>query len=238
MRLNIDLHSHSGYSGGVGQISCENIVNGMRLKGIDIFGTGDCLHRDWENNLRKELDECYPGIFRTGYSDTHFFLLQTEVIFTIPYTKSKRKLFHMIILFPDFQSISETRDYLERTGTKNNIGRPFIKFDSKSDMNTFFEKLKGISELIEIIPAHVMTPQGIYGSQNPLYSLDEIFGEAKRFINIVETGLSSDPEMLSTIPDLDDINFISNSDCHSPAINRIGREYTQVLTDKIDYSFR
>jgi uncharacterized protein (TIGR00375 family) len=99
----------------------------------------------------------------------------------------------------------------------------------------FMEALKSIDESIEFIPAHIMTPQGFFGSQNPVYSVYDVFGEAFKYINIVETGLSADPEMLSKIPELDGINFISNSDCHSPAINRIGREYTVIDINGLSY---
>ncbi|MCK9225197.1 MAG: endonuclease Q family protein [Candidatus Muirbacterium halophilum] len=234
--LNIDLHSHSGYSGGVGQVSLESIVYGMKLKGIDIFGTGDCLHRKWQKLLSNELSQIAEGIFISKFSDKHYFILQTEVIFTIPYAKGKRKLFHIVMTFPDFLSVKKTADYIESIGVSNNIGRPFIKFYSLKDVNIFMEAIKSINENIEFIPAHVMTPQGIFGSINPLYSLNDMFGEAKKLISIVETGLSSDPQMLSLIPELDNINFISNSDCHSPGLNRIGREYTQVKCDLLDYN--
>ena len=236
MKLNIDLHSHSGYSGGVGQISIENIIYGMKLKGIDVFGTGDCLHREWFKKLSAELHEISDGIFVSEFSDNKYFILQTEVIFTIPYVKNRRKLYHIVMTFPDKESVQKTADYIESIGINNNIGRPFIKFHSIKDINIFMEAIKSINENIEFIPAHVMTPQGIFGSLNPLYTLDEIFGEAKRYISIVETGLSSDPQMLSLIPELDNLNFISNSDCHSPGLNRIGREYTQVECTSLEYN--
>ena len=46
MHLSVDLHSHSGHAGGVGNIRLEDIARAMRKKGIDVFGTGDCLHAD------------------------------------------------------------------------------------------------------------------------------------------------------------------------------------------------
>ncbi|MFW5782572.1 MAG: hypothetical protein ACOCWO_04705, partial [Candidatus Muiribacteriaceae bacterium] len=88
---------------------------------------------------------------------------------------------------------------------------------------------------IEFIPAHVMTPQGIFGSKNPILSIRDYMGDAMDMFSIVETGLSADPDMLSDIPELDGVNFISNSDCHSPALNRIGREFTVVDTESADY---
>ncbi len=236
MILFTDLHSHSGYSGGVGQITLESIVSGMKLKGIDVFGTGDCLHKEWLSYLEKNLvEEKNKGLYNIREEKNKFFLLQTEVIFTLPYGSKKRKLFHVVVLFPDFSSVKKTINYIERIEVKNNIGRPFIKFDSVKDVQIFIEGLKSINPFIEIIPAHVMTPQGLFGSENPVYYMEEVFGEASKYINVVETGLSADPEMLSIIPELDRVNFISCSDCHSPALYRIGRELTRVEVENSDF---
>jgi PHP family Zn ribbon phosphoesterase len=52
MKLAVDLHSHSGYAGGVGQIELSAVSKTMKLKGIDVFGTGDCLFlRFWINQI-------------------------------------------------------------------------------------------------------------------------------------------------------------------------------------------
>ncbi|MGM0607441.1 MAG: endonuclease Q family protein [Candidatus Muiribacteriota bacterium] len=236
MKVITDLHSHSGYSGGVGQVSLEALTAGMQLKGIDIFGTGDCLHSNWHSYLKRELKEKKPGLFVSEFNKNKYFVLQTEIIFTIPYSNKKRKLFHIVLLFPDFNVLEKTVSYIESINVKNNIGRPFVKFNSIREVEIFIDKLKGISPLIEFIPAHVMTPQGIFGSKNPVYYLEALFGKRKDIINIVETGLSADPEMLSVIPELDNINFISCSDCHSPAISRIGRELTFVEIKNLSYA--
>ncbi|PLX19535.1 MAG: hypothetical protein C0601_01380 [Candidatus Muiribacterium halophilum] len=234
--LFLDLHSHSGYSGGVGQITIPRIIEGMNLKGIDIFGSGDCLHLKWLETLQSEFVFDKSGVFYSKLDKEKGFILQTEVIFTFPYLKtSRRKLFHIIILFPGFESVFKTRKVMESMGVSLNIGRPFLKFDKVSHLAFFIKQIKEIDENIEFIPAHVMTPQGIFGSNNPLFHLEEMFGDSKDFIKIIETGLSADPEMLSKIEELNDINFISNSDCHSPYLYRLGREFTKVLVKDISY---
>ena len=43
MNLTVDLHSHSGYAGGVGTILLADVARTMKMKGIDVFGTGDVL---------------------------------------------------------------------------------------------------------------------------------------------------------------------------------------------------
>ena len=55
MQLCVDLHSHSGYAGGVGDIQLNDIVNTMSYKGIDVFGTGDCLYPKRTHELYQEL---------------------------------------------------------------------------------------------------------------------------------------------------------------------------------------
>ena len=57
-------------------------------------------------------------------------------------------------------------------------------------------------------------------------SIDEFFGESSSYIHAVETGLSADPMILGMIPELDNRTLISNSDCHSGASHRLGREFT------------
>jgi len=81
----------------------------------------------------------------------------------------------------------------------------------------------------------VMTPDGIFGSKNNLDELSEFYGSFLPNIKAIETGLSADPKMLEKIPDLAELTFISNSDCHSAALNRIGREFTILEVDQVSY---
>ena len=76
------------------------------------------------------------------------------------------------------------------------------------------------------MPAHIMTPDGVFGSNVRLNYLEDFYGESSSDIKVIETGLSADPQILWLIPELDNITFISNSDAHSAALNRTGREFT------------
>ncbi|MBT3755680.1 MAG: hypothetical protein HOK80_02445 [Candidatus Cloacimonetes bacterium] len=235
MKLAVDLHSHSGYAGGVGQIELSAVSKTMKLKGIDVFGTGDCIFPPRTEELKLELKEVESGLFALP-NDKSKFLLQTEVIFSTKLAHKRNKtIAHHIILFPDFDSIYKMHNLMKKWGMKNTIGRPFITSDSQDELENQLFEISNIHPLIEIIPAHVMTPDGIFGSKNDLNELIEFYGEFLPKIKAIETGLSADPKMLEKIPDIANLTYISNSDCHSAALNRIGREYTILDVDQVDY---
>ncbi|NOZ12416.1 MAG: hypothetical protein GXO69_02065 [Acidobacteria bacterium] len=238
MKIAVDLHSHSGYSGGVGKIRLENIAETMKLKGIDIFGTGDCLHPAWNAKLKEELTETANGIYRLSGFPKAGFVLQNEMVLTAalsPASKT-RKSVHMVFLYPNFHSTEIVSRLLDKYGVKNTIGRPFVKLESPAAVSRFLKNVMDAAPGTLAFPAHAMTPDGIYGSHNPVTYLEEFFGDYAKEIRLIETGLSADPEMLDRIPECRSLNFISNSDCHSAALNRIGREFTLLNVDTPDYS--
>lgn len=235
MKLAVDLHSHSGYAGGVGQIELTDVAATMKRKGIDVFGTGDALLPQRCEELKQVLTEREPGLFSLG-EDRSRFLLQTEVILSTRIDGYKNKIVaHHVILFPDFSAIEKMQKLMTEWKMKNTIGRPFIVTNSQDDLEEKLFQIQAIDPMLEIIPAHVMTPDGILGSKNNLKNLKQFYGEFLTNIRIVETGLSADPQMLSTIPDLANLTYVSNSDCHSAALNRIGREFTMIDCDEISY---
>ncbi|MEA2096341.1 MAG: endonuclease Q family protein [Candidatus Cloacimonadota bacterium] len=235
MKLAVDLHSHSGYAGGVGQIELTAVSKTIKLKGIDVFGTGDCIFPPRTEELKRELTEVSKGLFAL-HKDKSKFLLQTEVIFSTKLVHKRNKtIAHHIILFPDFESIYKMQKLMNKWGMKNTIGRPFITSNTQKELEDQLFEISNIHPLIEIIPAHVMTPDGIFGSKNDLDELIEFYGKFLPKIKAIETGLSADPQMLEKIPDLAALTFISNSDCHSAALNRIGREFTILDVDQVDY---
>ncbi|MCD4797178.1 MAG: endonuclease Q family protein [Candidatus Cloacimonetes bacterium] len=235
MQIAVDLHSHSGYAGGVGQIELSDVSRAMKLKGIDVFGTGDCLFPPRTEELRKQLSEVSSGLFSLSH-DPSKFLLQTEVIFSTKLAHKKNKtIAHHLIFFPDYISIYKMQKLMKKWGMKNTIGRPFITSTEQPEMEEQLFEIRNIHPLIEVVPAHVMTPDGIFGSKNDLDELIEFYGSFLPNIRIIETGLSADPAMLKKIPDLKKLTFISNSDCHSSALNRIGREFTMINVEDADY---
>ncbi len=200
MRLAVDLHSHSGYAGGVGQISLEAVSRTMKWKGIDVFGSGDCLFPSRTRELKSKLEETDEGLFSLS-NDKSKFLLQTEVIFSTKLAHKKNKtIAHHIILFPDFAAIKKMQILMEKWKMKNTIGRPFITSNSQTELIDQLYQIAAIDPYLEIIPAHIMTPDGIFGSKNDLDELKEFYGAFLFKINAIETGLSADPKMRKIFP--------------------------------------
>jgi PHP family Zn ribbon phosphoesterase len=239
MEINVDLHSHSGYAGGVGDIGLDDVALAMKKKGIHVYGTGDCLHPGWNGKLRESLEEAESGLFalrgNTANPDARF-VLQTEIILTAETAVSPgRKNVHCVFLFPSFDACVRTVGLLEEWGVKNTIGRPFLKCEGPDDVARKLQAMLDLDPEMEMIPAHVMTPQGVFGSANPVNRLSDFFGGAVERINAVETGLSADPIVLDLIPELDNLALASCSDCHSAASNRLGREFTALEVDEFSY---
>ncbi len=237
-KLNCDIHSHSGYSGGVGKINLESLFRNLKVKGIDVFGTGDILHKDWLNYIRNNTKEEKPGLFCLKGYEKPYLILQTEIIITTEYkyNSKKRKSVHNIILFPSFDSIERTRELLVKEyDTSLKIGRPFVKTKKPQDVSDFLYKVQSIDKEIVIIPAHVFTPDGVFGGKNPINYLEDFYGDFSKELYVFETGLSADPEMLDMVPQLSGKVFLSNSDAHSDNLNRIGRNFFSINCEEISY---
>lgn len=238
MNIVVDLHSHSPYAGASGKTDFNKLRYVMETKGIDVYGSGDILLEKWEN----ELDGFFPFDVKKGMwamNDSQsggacFLMPQTEVIVTMPYPHNplKRKLFHMVIIFRSRLFIRDARAMFESAGSRLGIGRPFIKFESSGQMCDFFIRLKKKCSCL-LIPAHIMTPDGILGGKNPVDSIEEIFGNETSLIDAVESGLSADPDMIKKIAGYLDVPVISSSDAHSAAFNRLGREFTELSVAEV-----
>lgn len=234
MEIHADLHAHSGYAGGVGEISLAKVDEMMSLKGVHLIGTGDCVHPRWLAFLKKNLKEDTDGIF--GYEERQTkFVLQTEVILTSKILTG-RKSVHTVLLFPSFDAVDRVCEAMGKWGVKNTIGRPFVVCEDENDVSQRLYSLKDIDSDIEVIPAHILTPDGIYGSNRPITYLSEFFGEFSSALSAVETGLSADPGLLQLIPELQGKTWISNSDAHSHHLNRMGREFTTFDVKEMTFS--
>ncbi|MBN2829652.1 MAG: hypothetical protein JXR56_04980 [Candidatus Cloacimonetes bacterium] len=235
MNLAVDLHSHSGHAGGVGDIPLKSVSQTMKTKGIQVFGTGDVIFPTRTKELWGQLQEMKEGLFSLPNDDS-LFALQTEIILSVKLKGYKQKIMaHHVVLFPNFMSVERMQCLMHKWGQKNTIGRPFIVSEDMQEQSDRLFGIKAIHPLVEIIPAHVMTPDGILGSKNNLSSISEFYGEFISEIDVIETGLSADPFMLEQVPELANKTMISNSDCHSAALNRIGREFTMLNVEEISY---
>ena len=71
MNVNVDLHIHSKYSMATSnKMDIPTIAREAAKKGINLIGTGDCLHAKWLDQV-KRLPES-DGIF--SLNDTSFVL--------------------------------------------------------------------------------------------------------------------------------------------------------------------
>jgi PHP family Zn ribbon phosphoesterase len=211
----------------------------MVVKGINAFGVGDCLQPAWRESLERQLVEREQGLYALDGAEAPLaaarFVLQTEVIITSPVSSGGRKGTHVGLLFPDFATVDRAIALLDRWGVHLNMGRPFIKCVDTAEVAERCFALVDSGPGVLLFPAHVLTPQGIYGSDHPVDHLAEVFGDFAPRIRVVETGLSADPELLAILPELDTRTLISNSDCHSEALNRVGREFTVLELKQLSY---
>jgi len=227
-----DLHIHSKFSGGASKnIDIFKIASNCNLKGIQLVGTGDCLHPLWLIELKENLIEYSNGIFYTPEIPCISFVLQTEIEVIWKNHLDTKKV-HFIVLFPNFEKLDESINFLTRFGNLTIEGRPRIY---KSAESIIFG-LKSIDADIEIIPAHIFTPFfGIFGDKPHFNTLKEALGYGINNINCIETGLSADPLMVRSISELNRVSIISNSDCHSTNFHRLGREATKIQVNKLTY---
>ncbi len=230
MRLTVDLHAHSPYAGASGKSNFERLSFVMKHKGIDVYGSGDILHEGWE----KELDAAFPynnANQMWQLPDGRQLMPQTEIIITMPYEAdtSKRKLFHLVLLFESREAFRAVRRILASHGSALHIGRPFATFDSAHAFQDFIKRIATLKEgRIMPVPAHVMTPEGILGGKNPVDSIESVFGPAIKHVKVLESGLSADPQMLAAIASQSSVSIVSFSDSHSAQFNKLGREFTEI----------
>jgi uncharacterized protein (TIGR00375 family) len=228
-----DLHIHSRFSGGASKnINLVNLAYNCKIKGIQLIGTGDCLHPLWLNELKTNLIEYSNGFFSLQNIPEIKFILQTEVE-AIWRNHINIKKVHFILFFPNFEILDQASFYLSKFGDLRKEGRPRIYKSAEQ----LILGLKLIEKNIEIIPAHILTPYfGIFGDKAHFNSLSEALGYGNNFVNSIETGLSADPLMVRSISDLNKVSIISNSDSHSTNFHRLGREATILNLNKLNYS--
>jgi len=235
-----DLHAHSSYAGGTGSLDLETAVKNMPKKGVQIIGTGDCLYKPWLKILKEKLhDPNENGLFelKEGKEEKDLetkFVLQTEIAITAP-IGVYRKNVHCVFLWPSFAAVEEAINLLEKFNVKNSMGRPFLTNKNQEETSKRITKLLEIDPLVEFFPAHILVPLGIYGPKPAITFMSDFFGEVAERIHAFETGLSADPSICTLIPELDKLTLISNSDAHSAALNRLGRELTSFDLKRISY---
>jgi len=218
-----DFHLHSKYSRACSKdLDIKNLEKYGKIKGIDILGTGDFTHPKWIMELKSNLKEHQEekGIYVS--SGNQRFILTTEI--SLIYSDQGRgRRIHNVVLAPSLEVVDQITEYLKKHGRVDYDGRPIFKIPC----DEFVYELKKISDEIEVIPAHCLTPWfSIFGEMTGYNTVKECFKDQTKHIHALETGISADPGMIYRVKDWRQYALVSNSDSHSFWPWRIGREAT------------
>lgn len=230
MEVIADFHIHSLFSRATSkQMNLDGIVEGAKIKGLNLVGTGDFTHPKWLNELKKKLMPIEDsGLF--VYKDVYF-MLTTEVSTVFDFENKTRKIHH-VIHAPSFEIVEQINEALSKHGKLNEDGRPTLQLDACE----MVEKMIEISKDVVITSAHIWTPWfSLFGSRSGFDCIEDCYKDQTKHIFSLETGLSSDPAMNWRLSSLDKFTLVSNSDSHSPHPWRLGREANVFDLKKITY---
>src|SRR3989339_103588 len=256
MRIITDWHLHSRFSRACSkELTLENNALWCAKKGVNILGTADFTHPKWFAEIKDQLVEDLPGLYRMknppisplrkGGSEMggplgrgrgavkDVRLMMTSEVAQIYRKDDKCRRIHNIIFAPSIEAVEKINKWLSDKGFNlKSDGRPILGIDSEE----LYKNLKEIDDRIIIVPAHAWTPWfSVFGSKSGFDTLEQCFGEMSKYIYAIETGLSSDPLMNRSLSVLDDIMLISNSDAHSP--RNFGREANVFELEEKDLSY-
>jgi uncharacterized protein (TIGR00375 family) len=217
LRIDCDFHIHSRYSAATSKnMNLQVISRQARLKGLELVGTGDALHRGWLREIRG-LQEYSEGIYEKNGCK---FIITLEV-------EDSRRVHHLIFL-PGISAAQGLREALEKYSEDiDSDGRPHLRLDGE-----------GLVDLVQDVdgavgPSHAFVPwTSIYKEYD---ALEECYGDNAGKISFLELGLSADTEMADYIAELRDITLLSNSDAHSPWPHRLGREFNRLQLRELSY---
>ena len=224
MIINADLHIHSHYSAATSpRMDLPTLATEASKKGIQLLGTGDCLHPGWLQGIR-ELEE-RDGIFyfhpEGKGKNTHTnFVLTVEV-------EDTRRVHHLLIV----PSISKAEELYEsfRAYSRDidSDGRPSLRLSGAE----IAERARDAEALIGA--CHAFTPwTALYAYHN---SLKECYGDMVGYVSFVELGLSADSSYADRIGELRDLTFLTNSDAHSPYPIRLAREFNRFHVEDVSF---
>lgn len=233
MKQIIDLHIHSKYARATSKyFELAEIAKWSAIKGVDIVACGDFTHPAWFKELKNNLVEVNnSGLYNLRDSQTKVkFILATEIA-CIYRQNDKTRRVHLCILMPSLEAVEKFNQVLTSYGAKlASDGRPILGMSAKRVLELMLQ----VDERALMIPAHIWTPWfAVFGSKSGFDSLTECFEDLTPHIKVVETGLSSDPQMNWQLSQLNDITLVSNSDAHSGP--NIGREANVLDLAEISY---
>ncbi|MDN7025158.1 endonuclease Q family protein [Methanoculleus sp. FWC-SCC1] len=200
MLLYADLHIHSPYSMATSRtMTPDALLNAAGRKGLGILGSGDALHPAWRQCwIERQEDE-------------------TEIV-VVPTTEVEDAArIHHLIVMEDFGGFADLAGLLaDHSRNLVTAGRPRINLSGEA----IAERVHDLGGLIG--PAHAFTPwTSLYAHAG---SVRECYGTEP--IDFLELGLSADSSYGAGIADLAGVPFLSNSDAHSTAPHRLGREFS------------
>ncbi len=215
--IRADLHLHGKYSGATSSnMNFELLAHGASKKGIELLGTGDCLHPRWCAEIGG-MEEVEDGVYS---QDDTYFVLSGEV-------ETKDRVHHLLF-FPSMAQVEELYQRLKKF-SKN------IDSDGRPNVSLTGEELALICIESDILlgPAHAFTPYtGLYGKHD---SLKQCYGAMASKISYLELGLSAKSSYADGISELHTLTYLSNSDAHSPYPHRLGREFNVMKIDDISF---
>lgn len=200
------MHIHGRYAISTSKTAGpKELIDGAVKKGVNILGTGDCLHKEWREEWQRYL-----------YTPDLMVVPTTEV--SLHFTRKRNHAMHFIVDFSSFDAVSHAVEALREFGNVEKIARP----DLYMEPHNFCDMIRGIDNGACIIAAHIFTPYFSALGRRGVDDLSELGAE----ICAVETGISADPPMCATVETLKNIPLVSFSDAHSPRM--IGREATVI----------
>lgn len=224
MKINADLHIHSKYSMATSpRMDLPTLASESLKKGIQLVATGDCLHPEWLSNIRKLKEE--NGVFRMDPGISHqkkdmSFVLTTEI-------EDINQVHHLLIV-PSISKAQELYEFMKpHSKDIDSDGRPNVRLSGEE----IAEAAVAAGALIG--PAHAFTPwTAMYASHN---SLKECYGDMAKKIYFLELGLSADTSYADRIEELQCLTFLTNSDAHSPYVNKLAREFNRFEMEDISF---
>lgn len=216
MLVNADLHIHSKYSMATSpKMDLPTLAIESKKKGIQLVATGDCLHPKWLAEIKtakKEND--HINVNGTG------FVLTTEI-------EDINKVHHLLIV-PSISKAEELYEFMKPHSTNiDSDGRPNVRLDGVQ----IAEAARNAGALIG--PSHAFTPwTAMYAAHN---SLDECYGDLADHIYFIELGLSAETSYADKIAELQCLTFLTNSDAHSPYVNKLAREFNRFEMEDTDF---
>lgn len=243
MEVIADLHLHSRFSIATGQqADLEHLDLWGRYKGVQVLGTGDCLHPGWLSELAEKLSPVAEGTYelKPGLAlplkiqgpaweqvPPVRFLVTGEVS-TIYKKRGRVRKVHLLLMLSGLEAAARLSQRLGRLGNVTADGRPTLGLEAKHVLELTLDT----DPQALVIPAHIWTPWfSVLGAQSGFDSLEECFEEHLAEIYALETGLSSDPPMNWRVSGLDRFLLVSNSDAHSP--QKVGREANVFLVPPV-----